>query len=87
MQNVTQKSRKGKDVNIQGERWVAVTKSDSTVFEPSTIFVGTAGDIAIKNAEGDSVVLKNIANGTFLPVLATQVLATGTGAGDIVRFY
>lgn len=72
---------------IVATRHADVTKSDVTVFDaPQAIFVGTGGDIALRLI-GDSttVTYKNIPDGTFLPVLADQVLSTGTTASDIVR--
>ena len=80
-------SRKGDPINLQAERYADVTKSDETTFVPSTLFVGTTGDVAIKNSLGESVVLKNIANGSFLPVICIQVLSTGTTASNIVRIW
>ena len=79
-------NKDGKSVNLQGGRYVDVVKSDTTVFAPSTFFVGTAGDLVIKNEHGDTVTLKNVANGSFVPVIATQVLNATTATG-IVRFY
>lgn len=46
---------------------------------PRGIWVGTGGDIAL-----DGVVLKNVQNGTLLPVSPTKVNLTGTTAADIV---
>ena len=68
-------------------RHADVTKSDSTVFdEESSIYVGTGGDIALVLV-GDStvVVYKNVADGTWMPVLADRVMSTDTTASDIVR--
>jgi len=72
---------------IVATRHAAVTKSDVTVFDsPQAIYVGTGGDIALRLI-GDSttVTYVNVADGTFLPVLADKVLSTGTTASDIVR--
>ena len=64
----------------------AVTPSDSTTFEPSCIFVGTGGNIAIVSAETATVLTyKNIPSGSFLPVLAVQVYSANTLAEDIIR--
>ena len=72
--------------NLQATNAATVTKSDTTTFVPSTLFIGTAGNISIVTASGSTVILKNLANGTFIPVLVTKVL-DATTAVDIVRFY
>lgn len=53
----------------------------------SKIWVGTGGNISLKNADGSTVILKNVPNGTMLEVDAIQVMATGTTATDIVGIY
>ena len=52
------------------------------------LWIGTGGDVALM-AAGDTiaVTLKNVANGTLLPVKTKRVLVTGTTAGDIVALY
>ena len=72
---------------IVATRHADVTKSDSTTFTaPQAIYVGTGGDIALRLI-GDStvVVYKNVADGTWMPVLADRVMSTDTTASDIVR--
>jgi len=75
-------------LNLQGKSYEAITKSDETVYEESNgLFVGTAGNVAFKNAQGATAVFKNIANGTFLPITYVQVLETGTTASDLIRIW
>ena len=64
-----------------------VTKSDATVFaEESSIYVGTAGDIAlVLVGSSTAVTYHNVPAGTLLPCNVKQVLSTGTTASDIVR--
>ncbi len=72
---------------ITATRHADVTKSDVTVFDaPQAIYVGTGGDIALRLI-GDSTtaVYKNVPSGTWMPMLADQVLSTGTTASDIIR--
>jgi len=71
---------------IVATRHADVTASDVTIFDaPQAIFVGTGGDIALRLiGNSTTVTYKNIPDGTFLPVLADQVLSTGTTASDIV---
>jgi len=68
-------------------RHAVVTKSDATVFDaPQAIYVGTGGNIALRLiGSSTAVTYVNVPSGTFLPVLADQVLSTGTTASDIVR--
>jgi hypothetical protein len=68
---------------------VAVTKSDETVYEPMlrALYVGTAGNVAITDLYGTAVTYKNVPAGTFLPIVAKQVLSTGTTASDLVGLY
>jgi len=60
------------------------TPSDDTIFSSSQLFVGTAGDIAVKFSSGEVVTFKNIANGSFLPINVVKVMATNTTATDII---
>ena len=67
-------------------RHFAVSKSDIIVFEPSNIFVGGAGDIALVLCEGDNAITYTVPAGFIFPALAVQVLETGTDATNIVRW-
>lgn len=51
-----------------------------------SLFVGTAGDVAVLPAGTgqDSVILKNVANNSYVPLQVQRVLATGTTAADIL---
>ena len=51
-----------------------------------SLFVGTAGDVAVLpvGSGQDSVVLKNVANNSYVPLQVQRVLATGTTASDIL---
>lgn len=68
----------------------AVVKSDATVLDPPTraLFVGTAGDVTVRFAAGEKNIetLKNVANGTVLPISVDQVRAATTAA-DIVALF
>lgn len=66
---------------------VAVTASDSTVFPVCrALYVGVAGNIAVRTADGQTVTFVSVANGVF-PVQVDMVLSTGTAATDIFRLY
>ena len=77
----------------QGITGVAVTKSDSVDITginpntPATLFVGGGGDVVVITIGGSTLTLKNIADGSFLPIQVTRVKATGTTATDIVALF
>jgi len=72
---------------------LAVTPSDGTAIvgasanSPAALFVGTGGNLNVITLGGSTVLLKNIASGTFLPVQVTHVKATSTTATDIVALF
>lgn len=71
----------------------AVTPSDSTDLAryPRALFIGTGGNVALtpvgQQGADASVVFKNLAAGTVLPVGCRRVWSTGTTAADIVALY
>lgn len=68
--------------NVQPRNATAIT-AGATVYAPSTVFVGTGGNLTVTTAGGQSsVVFKNMASGSILPVLVTAV--TAATATDIV---
>ena len=77
----------------QGTTGVVVTPSDavditgSTANTPAALFVGTGGNIDVITLGGSTILLKNIADGTFLPIQVTRVKATLTTASDIVAIF
>jgi len=86
MSNSIQLSQRGTAVKLQGEFPTNVTKSDTTEYSPTPIFVGTAGNVTLMSADGSTSLFLNIANGTFMPVIATRIMSTGTTASDFVIF-
>ena len=77
----------------QGTTGVAVTPSDTVDIvgasptSPAALFVGTGGDVEVITLGGSTLVLKNIADGTFMPIQVTRVKATLTTATDIVAIF
>lgn len=70
-----------------GRKGFAITKSDTTVYEPPTraLWVGGAGDVAVVFADDDdAVTLEAVAAGSMLPVAVKQVMSTNTDATAIV---
>ena len=79
---------KGALVGDFGIHAKVVTKSDATVFgDSSRIYVGTAGNVAVRTIGGDTVTFTSVPAGTILPVMVDQVLSTGTTASNMVRYY
>jgi hypothetical protein len=67
---------------LQASHAVEITAGE-TVYGPSTLFVGTAGNVTVTTAGGEAgVVFKNLANGAILPVLVTAV--TAASAEDLI---
>lgn len=65
----------------------AVVASDTTILSPTArgLWVGTGGDIAIRcPGSSSAVTIKNVPDGTLLPIKTARVYATGTTAADIV---
>ena len=70
----------------------AVTKSDTNFTESfvprgeAALYLGTCGDVAVRMAGDNSdatVVFKNVADGSFLPIVVKAVLVATT-ASDIL---
>lgn len=72
--------------NIQAEHAEAVTPSDTTEFNPSTLYIGTAGNLVVKTVGGETLTFSNVVAGTFIPVVVIRVLSSTTAA-NIVRLY
>lgn len=52
------------------------------------LYVGIGGDLSIVAArDGDAVSLKNVADGSFLPIQVKAVRSAGTTATDLVAVY
>jgi hypothetical protein len=85
-QETTIYDKRSQPITLQATSGAAVTVSDSTVFEPSTLFIGTGGTIKVKMVSGVDLTFTNIPDGSFLPIVVTMVYDTGTtDAADIVR--
>lgn len=64
---------------------VAVTPSDSTVVDFRGLYVGGAGNVAIKGKPGGTAVtFVGVLAGSVLPVRCTRVMSTNTTATSIV---
>lgn len=69
---------------------VSITPSDATDLTATVtkgLWVGTAGNVAIKlSADSAAVVLSNVPSGTYVPGAYARVMATNTTATNIVGF-
>ena len=48
------------------------------------LYVGSAGDVQVRMASGDTVTFENMAAGVVYPVRIARVLATGTTASALI---
>lgn len=63
----------------------AITPADSALKQPArALYVGGSGNVRIKDGAGGDVTFVNVASGTILPVMATQVYSTNTTATNII---
>ena len=74
------------------DNYYAITPSDSAdlPFRPRAIYVGTGGNLVLREQQGGggtAVTFTNVPNGAVLPVRAWRVVATGTTASNIVGLY
>lgn len=66
-----------------------VTKSDTTnLIKPSIIYVGTKGNIKVTSTENSgTVTFRNVASGTFLPLVVKRVWSASTTCLHIIGMY
>lgn len=64
----------------------AITPSDSTELTYLTrgIFVGQTGDLTVRMFKGETITLRNVQAGMVYALRASQVLASGTTASDLI---
>lgn len=67
----------------------AVVPSDTVdlPFLPRAIYVGQTGTVVLRMANGGSVTFTNAQAGSFLPVRAAGIAATGTTATGLVALW
>lgn len=66
-------------------RMVAVTASDATTYDPPIMLLraGSAGNINVKDLEGNTVLISNVAAGEYVPGPFSMILSTSTTAGSL----
>lgn len=68
----------------------AITPTDTaaTVFHRTRgVWGGTGGDLVVAFAEGGTVTLANVPNGSLLPISIIRVAVTNTTADDLIALY
>lgn len=67
----------------------AVTPHDTNDLATSSrsLYVGTAGHVAVITVGGETVTFSNVPAGGVVPVRAKRVLVTGTTASNIVAMW
>jgi len=86
-QEVTLYDHAQSPVFFQAESGAAVTLSDTTILQPGVLFVGTGGNVKVRTRGGSDITFNNVADASFIPVVATMVYSTGTTASDILILY
>jgi hypothetical protein len=68
---------------------LTATPSDTVALTSpcEALYVGGAGDVTVVTVGGETQLFKAVPVGTTLPVAATQVMATGTGATFLVGLW
>lgn len=78
-----------------GKRVFAVTPSDTASIAgpeaadniPVALYVGVAGDVAVKCYQDDAVTFKSCPAGSYVLCSPTRVMSTNTTATNIVAIY
>lgn len=82
-------------ITFQAEDWFSIEPSDRYNFVGDTqrnpkgyrhaaLFIGVGGDINVVSYTGANEVLKNLPNGTFLPLACVRVNTSGTTCQNII---
>jgi len=68
---------------------VAVTPHDTNNLATMSrsLYIGTGGNINVRTAKGNDLVITNIQDGSIIPIQVTRVYATSTTATGIVNLY
>lgn len=67
---------------------VAVTPSDATVYQPAIrqLYVGTGGDVVLKDINDNVVTFKNVSDGSYIGPCYIKSVMQATTASNIVGF-
>lgn len=75
------------NIQAMGARYAqALTKSDTTTYSPpfDAVYVGGAGDVALRTADGQTVTFTGAVAGSILPVSFDRLMSANTDATDCV---
>lgn len=89
-QEISITTNAGRVVNFIPSQAIAVVIADEAVLPIGLLYVGVGGNVAVVPAgQSNTVVFKNIASGSFLPVYIVGVknIAAGTTATDLLVCY
>jgi hypothetical protein len=64
----------------------AITPSDATTQRASAIWVGAAGNVAVRTEDGTTLTFSGAQAGSIIPVRTLQILSTGTTATLLCGF-
>lgn len=64
----------------------AITPSDATTQRALAIWVGSAGNVAVKTEDGTTLTFAGAQAGSIIPVRTSQILATNTTASSLIGF-
>jgi hypothetical protein len=72
------------DRNGRASDAFAITPHDTTVQRASALYVGGAGNVAVKTEDGTTLTFTAVPVGSILPIRTTLILSTGTTATALV---
>lgn len=69
--------------------YVSINASDSQVYTPCMrgLWVGTAGNVAVVDAQGNTTIIVGVLGGTILPGYFQMIKSTNTTATNLVAIY
>lgn len=78
-------------VSLSTSRAISVTPNDTTPVvadkEMLRLWVGGAGNVAVRTIVGDNITFLSVGAGVYIDVRFTHILATGTTATNMVALY
>lgn len=77
------------DATVSARRAVAVTTSDTVVYDQPTraIYIGGSGNLRVDMVSGGTVTFIGLTSGTVLPIQAERIYATSTTATNLIALY
>ena len=77
--------RKARNYKTNFAESITTNDARDLEFVGSKLFIGTGGDLKVDTIAGQTITLKNIANGTLIDFIKVKkIYRTGTTARDIV---